>query len=48
MSVNNSKTEKLTIFRLDPGEAKEITAQYNPKELGVDKSVPWQKALHAQ
>jgi Contractile injection system tube protein len=44
MSTNNSKLTKLTIFRLDPGEASVVEAQYNPKEVGVDKSVPWQKA----
>ena len=38
---------KLTIIALDtpaPPGKKDLTAQYNPKELGVDKSVPWQKA----
>jgi len=34
--------EKLTIIGLDAGG--ELKAQYNPKEVGVDKSVPWQKA----
>jgi hypothetical protein len=42
MSVNNSKTAKLTIIGLDAGGP--VNAQYNPKEIGVDKSVPWQKA----
>jgi hypothetical protein len=46
MSTANSPLVKLTIFGLDkPGPGSPaVTAQYNPKELGVDKSVPWQKA----
>lgn len=47
MSIENSKTSKLTIIALDkpasPGRSK-LEAQYNPKEIGIDKSVPWQKA----
>jgi hypothetical protein len=42
MSIKNSATAKLTIIPLDAGSP--VIAQYNPKELGVDKSVPWQKA----
>lgn len=42
MSTSNSASSKLTIIGLDNGVT--VTAQYNPKELGVDKSVPWQKA----
>lgn len=42
MSSKNNATMRLTILNLDDGG--EIIAQYNPKELGVDKSVPWQKA----
>lgn len=42
MSTSNSATAKLTIIGLDKGGP--VTAQYNPKEIGVDKSVPWQKA----
>lgn len=42
MSTQNSATAKLTIIPLDAGVT--VTAQYNPKEVGVDKSVPWQKA----
>jgi Contractile injection system tube protein len=46
MSAKNSASGKLLIFSLDPNPAgtQVIEAQYNPKELGVDKSVPWQKA----
>ena len=42
MSTANSPLVKLTIIGLDNGG--EVIAQYNPKEMGVDKSVPWQKA----
>jgi len=42
MSTSNSASNKLTIIGLDNGVT--VRAQYNPKELGVDKSVPWQKA----
>ena len=36
--------EKLTIGSLDqPDEAHTVRAQYNPKELQVDQSVPWKK-----
>ncbi|MEZ4401724.1 MAG: hypothetical protein R3B06_16980 [Kofleriaceae bacterium] len=34
---------KLTIMSLD-GVGGPIIAQYNPKELAMDKSVPWQKS----
>ncbi len=47
MSSSNSASGKLTIIALDkpaaPGKAS-LEAQYNPKEIGVDKKVPWQKA----
>ena len=33
---------KLSIIGLDLGGV--VKAQYNPKELGIDKSVPWQKS----
>lgn len=33
---------KLLIVGLDNGVS--LEAQYNPKELGIDKSVPWQKS----
>jgi hypothetical protein len=37
-------TNKLTIMNLDDtAPSDSLTAQYNPKELSVDKSVPWQK-----
>jgi Contractile injection system tube protein len=32
---------KVAIVNLDQGEKEAISAQYNPKELGVDKSVSW-------
>lgn len=35
-------TAKLSIINLDQGGS--VEAQYNPKEIGVDTSVPWQKA----
>ncbi|MBK9030069.1 MAG: hypothetical protein IPL61_01810 [Myxococcales bacterium] len=34
--------QKLSIIGLDLGGV--VKAQYNPKELGIDKSVPWQKS----
>ena len=42
MSTSNSASAKLTIIGLDNGVT--VRAQYNPKEVGIDKSVPWQKA----
>lgn len=33
---------KLLIVGLENGVS--LSAQYNPKELGIDKSVPWQKS----
>ena len=48
MSIANrtSRDGKLIIFSLDPNPSgtEVLEAQYNPKEIGVDKSVPWQKA----
>lgn len=41
MSSKNANIP-LTIVNLDTGDV--ILAQYNPKEISVDKSVPWQKA----
>jgi len=41
MSINNAATNKVVIINLDEGGA--VTAQYNPKEVSVDKSVPWSK-----
>ncbi|MCG8422572.1 MAG: phage tail protein [Proteobacteria bacterium] len=37
-----SNPEKCTIVTLD-GPKVEVTAQYNPKEVSIDKSVPWNK-----
>lgn len=37
-----STLPKLLILGLDNGA--QLKAQYNPKELGIDKSVPWQKS----
>jgi hypothetical protein len=41
MSINYEKIEKLTIIGLENGVT--VTAMFNPKELGVNKSVPWTK-----
>jgi hypothetical protein len=41
MSVNYTKIGKLTIIGLENGVT--VVAMYNPKELGVNKSVPWTK-----
>lgn len=41
-SKRKATAAKLTIIGLDQGGT--IQAQYNPKEISVDKSVPWQKA----
>lgn len=36
--------EKISIGSIDePTEENSVSAQYNPKELQIDKSVPWQK-----
>jgi len=42
MSISNSPKTKLQIIGLDNNVT--VDAQYNPKEIGLDKSVPWQKA----
>jgi hypothetical protein len=34
---------KVTIFSLDKGKDVEVEAQYNPKEVQVDKAVAWSK-----
>ena len=39
---------KVAIVNVDDGNSTAITAQYNPKELGVDKSVSWSPAKHAK
>lgn len=41
MSTANAAQSKVTIIGLDNGVT--VTAQYNPKELSVDKSIPWSK-----
>jgi hypothetical protein len=52
MSEFNRATEKISIGSLDEGSIS-VTAQYNPKEVQVDMTVPWQqvsqsnKANHA-
>lgn len=38
---------KLTIVTID-GPKIEVTAQFNPKEVGIDKSVPWNKHKNAK
>ena len=38
-------TAKLTILSLDTND--EVSAQYNPKELQIDKSIPWSKVNQA-
>jgi Contractile injection system tube protein len=44
MRVRKSRAPvaKLTIIGID--QRGTVEAQYNPKEIGVDKSVPWQKS----
>lgn len=44
MSKNNSAANKITIIG---EEGTTVTAQYNPKEVGLDKSVPWQKGKNS-
>src|SRR5688572_16767965 len=44
MSFEPAKA-KLTIASLDAGV--QVSAQYNPKELQIDKSVPWSKVNQA-
>lgn len=42
MTLTYTEPNKLTIVTID-GPTIEVTAQYNPKEVGLDKSVPWNK-----
>ena len=42
MSLSFTEPKKLTIVTVD-GPSIMVTAQYNPKEIGIDKSVPWNK-----
>jgi hypothetical protein len=44
MSINNAASNKVVITGED---GTTVTAQYNPKEVGLDKSVPWQKAKNS-
>jgi len=46
MSKANSASGKLHIIGLEKGG--DIEAMYNPKELQIDKSVPWQKAKNSK
>jgi len=46
MSDKNSATGKIVIIGLENGVS--VTAQYNPKEVGLDKSVPWQKGKNSK
>jgi hypothetical protein len=43
----NQEKGKLKIDSLDQPQTYIVTAQYNPKELQVDKSIPWQKKNQA-
>ena len=43
MSFSTDPTAKLKILSLDEGNAEVVVAQFNPKELQIDKTVPWQK-----
>ena len=45
MSDFGSAKTKISIGSLDGGPT--VTAQYNPKELQIDKSVPWSKVNEA-
>ena len=44
MSTSNAAANKVTIV---PEKGDAVTAQYNPKEVGIDKSVPWNKAKNS-
>jgi len=44
MSISVS-VNKITIV---PEQGPAVTAQYNPKEIGLDKSVPWQKGKNSK
>ncbi|HEX2692066.1 MAG TPA: hypothetical protein VHN14_35900 [Kofleriaceae bacterium] len=44
MSNFQHPSAKISIASIDPGYTNlEVQADYNPKELQIDKSVPWQK-----
>ena len=42
MSANNAASNKILITSVD-GPKITVATQYNPKEIGIDKAVPWQK-----
>jgi hypothetical protein len=42
-SIHPHPNARLKILSLDPKEMLTVEAQFNPKELAQDKSVPWQK-----
>ena len=46
MSAKNAASNKIIIIGLENGV--NLTAQYNPKEIGLDKSVPWQKGKNSK
>ena len=46
MSSKNAASNKIVIIGLENGVT--VTAQYNPKEIGLDKSVPWQKGKNSK
>ena len=47
MAPVDPPTQKLSISSLE-GTAITVTAMYNPKEVQVDKSVPWTKQAHSK
>lgn len=47
MAVNEKSEKNLTIVSIDSPEI-EVVAQFNPKEIGIDKSVPWSKHGNAK
>ena len=46
MSSKNAASNKIIIIGLENGV--NLVAQYNPKEIGLDKSVPWQKGKNSK
>lgn len=45
MSSNNTASNKITFV---PEKGAPVTAQYNPKEIGLDKAVPWTKGKNSK
>jgi contractile injection system tube protein len=43
MTPNELPTQKLSIYSVE-GPRIVVTAMYNPKEIQIDKSVPWRKS----